>query len=922
VQVSGVPEGGPRVELIGRRDERAILDRLVDAVRAGESRALVIRGEAGVGKTALLEYLAANARCRIARTAGVQSEMELAFAGVHQLCLPMLDELEQLPRPQRTALSVALGMTEGPAPDRFLVGLAVLSLLSDAGVGRPLLCLVDDEQWLDRASAQALAFAARRLGADSVGLVFAAREPTDAVAGLPALVLRGLRGGDARALLDSVLTGPLDPRIRDQIVAETGGNPLALLELPRGLTADELAGGFGLPGAVRLSSEMEVAFRSRIEALPDPTRRLLLVAAAEPTGDSALMWRAASQLGIRPDAATAAVEAELSSFASRVRFRHPLVRSAAYRSAPLRDRQQAHLALAAATDAHLDPDRRAWHLANAAPGPDDDIAAELDRSADRAQARGGIGAAAAFFERAAALTIDPVRRGERALAAASAKVQAGAFDVAVDLLAMAEAAQLSDLQQAKADLVRAQIAFATRHGSDAAPLLLNAAKRLESIDVTLSRDTYIDAMLAAMFAGRLAAGVNVVDVARAARAARRPSDAHRLPDLLLDWLMVHYSDGYVPAAPALRDLLTALGGEPSPDDELIWLLLASGATHYAWDDDRFEVVTTRHVELTRTRGALSDIPLALSSRATALMFFGDLAGVAAVVDELQAAHDATGSNLTPYAALGLAAMRGDYDKATALIEATVADVTARGEGNGLTFAWWAEAILHNGSGDYRRALEAAERAARFPPELISANWSLVELVEAAARSGAAHTAADAVARLVELTTASGTDWALGLGARSRALVSDGAVAEGLYRESIERLGRTRVRAELARAHLVYGEWLRRERRRTAARTQLRTAHDMFEAMGMNAFADRARRELKATGDSTQEATRPSDDRQLTAQEAQVARLARDGLSNSEIGARLFISARTVQYHLSKVFAKLGIASRGQLDRVLPSASPS
>ena len=386
--------------------------------------------------------------------------------------------------------------------------------------------------------------------------------------------------------------------------------------------------------------------------------------------------------------------------------------------------------------------------------------------------------------------------------------------------------------------------------------------------------------------------------------------------------MVHYSDGYVPATPALRDLLTALDGEPSPDEELIWLLLASGATHYAWDDDRFEVVTTRHVELTRTRGALSDIPLALSSRATALMFFGDLAGVAAVVDELQAAHDATGSNLTPYAALGLAAMRGDYDKATALIEATVADVTARGEGNGLTFAWWAEAILHNGSGDYRRALEAAERAARFPPELISANWSLVELVEAAARSGAVDTAADAVARLVELTTASGTDWALGLGARSRALISDGAVAEGLYRESIERLGRTRVRAELARAHLVYGEWLRRERRRTAARTQLRTAHDMFEAMGMNAFADRARRELKATGDSTQEATRSSDDRQLTAQEAQVARLARDGLSNSEIGARLFISARTVQYHLSKVFAKLGIASRGQLDRVLPSASPS
>ncbi|TQR87536.1 AAA family ATPase [Mycobacterium hodleri] len=905
---------------MGRRDECAILDRLVDAVRSGESRALVIRGEPGVGKTALLEYLANRADFRVARTAGVQAEMELAYAGLHQLCSPMLNRLDDLPGPQRSALCTALGMAEGPPPDRFLVGLAVLNLLAVVAADRPLLCLVDDQQWLDSASGQVLAFVARRLGAEAVGLVFAARAPSDAVAGIPALVLRGLRGPDAHALLNSALSAPLDPRVHDQIVSETRGNPLALLEVPRGLSADELAGGFGLPGAVRFSAEIEEIYRSRIASLPDQTQRLLLLAAAEPTGDSGLMWRAARQLGIGPEAAAPAIEAELSTFATRVKFRHPLVRSAAYGSASLQDRQQVHRVLAAATDAELDPDRRAWHRANAASGPDENIAAELERSADRAQARGGIAAAAAFLERAATLSADASQRGERALAAASVKVQAGAFDGALDLLAMAETEHLTDLQHAKGDLVRAQIAFATSHGSDAAPLLLKAAKQLQSTEPTLARDTYISAMLAAMFAGRLAVGANVVDVARAAQAAPSAPGPRQLPDLLLHWLTIHYTDGYLAGRPAQRELLTALDAEPSPDEQLIWLLLASGATNYAWDDDRFEVVTSRHVELTRNRGALSDIPLALSSRATALMFFGDLAGVEAVVDELRAAHDATGSSLAPYAPLGLAAMRGDHETAIPLIEATVAEVTARGEGNGLTFAWWAEAILHNGSGDYRRAFHAADRAVRFPPELISANWSLVELVEAAARSGATDRAAAAVAELSELTTASGTDWALGLEARSRALVSDGAGAEELYRESIERLTRTRARTELARAHLLYGEWLRRERRRTAARTELRTSHRMFEGMGMNGFAQRARRELTASGDSTQESVRTAEDRRLTAQEAQVARLARDGLSNSEIGARLFISARTVQYHLSKVFTRLGITSRSQLDQVLLTGS--
>jgi DNA-binding CsgD family transcriptional regulator len=423
-----------------------------------------------------------------------------------------------------------------------------------------------------------------------------------------------------------------------------------------------------------------------------------------------------------------------------------------------------------------------------------------------------------------------------------------------------------------------------------------------------------------MFAGRLAVGGDVLDVARTAQRAPRPRVPSLLPDVLLDWLVMYFTHGYVPALPALRRVLAATDDETSAVVELRWLFLASTAAYFAWDDERSRTLSDRLVELSRGTGALSEIPIALSSRAISLLFHGDLIGAASMVDELQVAREATGSNLAPYAELGLAAMRGDATAASALIEATVNEVSSRGEGNGLTVTWWAEALLYNGISEYRKALDAAQRAAGFPLELGASNWAPVELVEAAVRSGALKVAVDAAGKLDEMTKASGTDWALGLGARSRALISDGPVAEKLYRESIERLGRTRVRTELARAHLLYGEWLRRERRRTAARTELRTAHDMFETMGMNGFAERARRELKAAGIKTGEGdSSEHSDGQLTAQESQVARLARDGLSNAEIGARLFISARTVQYHLSKVFAKLGITSRSQLDRALPAA---
>jgi DNA-binding CsgD family transcriptional regulator len=925
VEAVQVPERSPAwrgaVGLTGRGAECAVLDRLTEAVRSGQSRALVVHGEAGVGKTALLDYLAGHAPgLRVARAAGVESEMELAFAGLHQLCAPMLDRLDGLPAPQREALCTAFGLSGGRTPDRFLVGLAVLGLLSEAGAEQPLLCLVDDGQWLDHISAQVLAFVARRLDAESVGLIFATRTPGGDLDRLPDLAVAGLREADARLLLDAVLPGTIDARIRDQLIAETQGNPLALLELPLTLTPAQLAGGFGLPGAAHIEGSLEESFRRRVDTLPAPTRRLLLLlAAADPSGDTALVWRAAARLGIGSEAAAPATEAGLAEFGPRLRFRHPLVRSAAYQSARAGDRREAHRVLAEATDPHLDPDRRAWHRAQAAAGPDEEVAAELEQSAGRAQARGGLGAAAAFLKQAATLTLDPGLRAARALAAAQFKIQAGAFGVAADLLDMAEAGPLSDVQQAHADVARAQLAFVTSRGSEAPPLLVKAAGRLKASDPGLARETYLDALSAAIFAGRLAApGSGILDVALAASGAPPAQAPPRVADLLLDGLVAHYGDGYSAGVPLLRQALAAFHAELPAAEQMHWLWLACVAGAFrVWDDERLDALSARHVQLTRDTGALSELPLALTSRAYMLLFAGELAGAAALIDEAEAAKDATGTGLAPYGAMGLAALSGDEGRAVALIEETIADATRRGEGVGITIGRWADAALHNGLGRYDRALAAAQQGSSYEDDLGSLLWTTVELIEAAARCGATEAAAAALARLEEMTRATDTDWGLGIWARSRALLADGEAAEALYTEAISRLGRTRIRVDLARAHLLYGEWLRRERRRGDAREQLRTAHGMLSGMGVAAFAERARRELRATGETAHKRTLTTADAELTAQEAQIARLARDGLSNPEIGARLFISAHTVQYHLRKVFAKLGISSRSQLDRVLP-----
>jgi DNA-binding CsgD family transcriptional regulator len=904
--------------LLGRRSERAELDRLLSGVRAGRSGALVLRGEAGVGKTALLRYALDSATdLTVARALGVESEMELPFAALHQVCAPMLDRLEHLPVPQRDALGTVFGLSEGSVPDRFMIGLAVLSLLSEAAQTRPLLCLVDDAQWLDRASAQALTFAARRLDAESVALLFATRQECEDFRGLPELVVGGLADADARELLTAVVRGPLDERVRERIVAETRGNPLALVELPRGLSAAELAGGFAVRDAPPLSSRIEESFLRRLEQLPEETQLLVLLAAAEPVGDPTLVWRAAERLGLDVDAEHHAEAAGLLEIGARVRFRHPLVRSAVYRAATPADRRQVHWALADATDPELDPDRRAWHRAQATARPDEDVAAELERSAGRAQARGGLTAAAAFLERAAELTVDPTCRAQRAVAAALAAHLAGNPDAAERLLATAEAGPLDELGHARVELLRAQVAYAQNRGSETPELLRRAAKRLEPLDLELARATYLEAMSAAQFAGNLVRGGGVPEVARAALAAPSPQGRERAADLLLDGLAKQGVDGYAAGAPLVKRALNLFRSEGfSGDGELRWPWLASRTAAFMWDDEAWDELATRHVQLARETGALSMLPLALNMRMSAHTFTGGLAAAASLSEELRAATEATGSRLPPYGALVVAAWQGRESEAFELIETTKLEVAALYEGLALVAAHWASAALFNSLGRYEDALAEAEKATEHPEALAFYNFGLVELIEAAARSGAPDRAADALERLAARTRASGTEWALGVEARSRALVAAGEGAESLYQEAIERLQGTLVRVELARAHLVYGEWLRRERRRLDAREQLRIAHEMFDRIGLEAFADRAARELLATGEHARQRTAETRE-DLTAQEAQIARLAREGLSNSEIGGRLFISPRTVEYHLHKVFSKLDISSRNQLDRALP-----
>jgi DNA-binding CsgD family transcriptional regulator len=897
--------------LLGRQREREVLDRVLESARGGDGGVLVVYGDPGAGKTALLQYAVEAAReFRVVRTVGVESEMELPYAALQQLCAPILDLMERLPDPQRDALAVAFGLSAGQAPNPFLVGLAVLGLLSEAAEEQLLLGVVDDAQWLDRASARALAFAARRLLAEKIALVFAARDLGVALAGFPELRVGPLGHRDARALLESALPAPLDEQVLERLIAEARGNPLALLELPRGLTPTQLAGGFGLPAALPVSTGIEDSFTRRLATLPRDARRLLLLAAADPTGDPTLVWRAAERLDI-PESAAQTFESDgLLALDTGVAFRHPLLRSAVYRAADADERRKVHAALAEATDPDTDPDRRAWHRAQASM-PDEDVAADLERSAARAQARGGVAAAAAFLERSSALTLEPARRAGRALAAAQAKQQAGAFDEALTLAAHAEAGPLDDFQRAQIGVLRAQVASASDRGSEAPTLLVAAAERLEPLDARLAREVYLDALSATLFAGRLGDAGQVATAARAAPASSPP----RAADLLLDGLARLITDGPAAGAPILRTALRAFHSDTIGTEEgLRWLWLAGRAAGFIWDYEGWDSLTTKQIRAAREVGALAHLPLAFSTRVGVHLFAGETRAAAALVEHADALAEATDGRIVPaYGALALAAFRGHEAEVTRLVPTSTQDFIARGEGMGLTVSQWVTAVLFNGLARYDDAYAAAEQAATDPRELWFSTFALVELIEAASRSGRGERAAEALEVLTESTSAGATPWALGVAARSRALLQSGEAAEALYRDAIDHLQPTRLRLDLARARLLYGEWLRRERRRVDARNELRAAYDLFCDFGMEAFAERARVELQATGERARKRTVDTLD-QLTPQEAQIARLVASGHTNREIAAQLFISPSTVEYHLRKTFRKLDVKSRTQLAR--------
>ena len=911
--VTGLP--GQRV--LGRQREREVLGRLLDDARAGRGGVLVLYGEPGMGKTALLDLaveLAGN--CKVVRTAGVEGETELPYAALQQLSGPIFGLSERLPDPQREALSVAFGLSAGHAPNPFLVGLAVLGLLVEAANDQPLLCVVDDAQWLDRASARALAFIARRLLADRIALLFAARERSEAFGGFPEVQIGPLGRRDARALLESVLPTRMDDRVLERIVTETNGNPLALLELPRGMNPSELAGGFGLPAAAPLSDQIEEHFMRRAANVPPDARRLLLLAAADPTGDLALVSRAAERLGI-PESAARALESDgVLNLRTGVVFRHPLARSAVYRAAAADERSEVHRALADATDPETDPDRRAWHRAQATSMPDEDVAAELERSAARAQARGGFAAAAAFLERSSVLTVDRARRAGRELAAAQAKYEAGAFDEAVTLAANAEGGQLEGVQRAELDLLRARISFAEERGNEAPRLLLTAAKDFEPFDARRAREIYLEALSAALFAGRLAGAWGAREVAAAAQALPESPMPPAASDLLLDGLARMITEGPATGTPAVREALRAFGSADNQADEgqRWWRWLAGRAAGFIWDYEAWDSLTKRQIGAAREAGALAELPFALSTRVGVCLFGGDVAAASSLNEESNGLAEATGSQIVPpYGILTVAAFRGREVELRRSVETTTEEFIRHGEGIGLTLSLWATALLCNGLARYADAFEAAEQASEDPRELWFANFALIELIEAASRTGREDRATSALQILSESTSASGTPWALGVEARSRALLAHGEGAEKLYREAIDRLEPTRLPVDLARARLLYGEWLRRDRRRIDARQQLRIAYDFFSDAGMEAFAERARIELRATGDQARERTPDALD-QLTPQEAQISRLVAEGHTNREIAAQLFISPSTVEYHLSKAFRKLDVKSRTQLAR--------
>ncbi len=920
----GRSTGAPLAQLHGRDRERASLEGLLDQVRGGRSSVVVLRGEAGIGKTVLLQHVLKAARgFTVIRCAGVESEMELPFAGLHDLYSSLLGGLDSLPDPQRGAMSSALGLVAGVSPDKFLVATGALGLLAAASEAAPMLCIVEDAHWLDQASAQVLGFIGRRLLAEPVALVFAARFSSaapDHLVGLPELRIGGLDTRSANALLDSVAVTPVDGSVRSRIIDETQGNPLALLELGARMMTPDFAGGFAAVDRPSLSHRIEHEYLTRLHTLPHDTQDLLLLAAAEPIGDPALIRRAAAELELAVDAADAAIDAGLLGFGASVRFRHPLLRSAVYGAATSERRRAAHAALALVSDSTMQPDRRAWHRAYAASGADEEVAAELIGSADRAQARGGLAAAAAFWERAVALTPDPAARASRALIAARAKYGAGDLQAAHRLLVQADIGPLSDLDQATVALLRGQMAFTMYRGGEAPSLLLKAASRLRALDVDLARDTYLQALIATAHAGRFGDQNIRLQICRGAQAlplaATTPLSRHLLVLGFATWM----ADGYVAGASILKEAVRHYRTEPA-DPGFYGYGFNVMAMHLC-DDDAWYAMVVGAVDSAREHGLLSWLPLGLDSLAEFSVHAGELSRAEALLAEAIRIDPIITAGTSLHIALLVDAWRGDALGAVTRMAAMAGATSDRGEGWLLDFAEYAKAVLYNGRSDHRPAVTAAENVvAKINTLPCYAIRGFYELVEAATRSDQMDRARTATAQMVEAAVAADSDFARGLAAQCQALVADGQAADAFYQEAIECLGRTQMAIFSARARLNYGEWLRRHQRRIDARVQLKPAYAALAAMGADGFAERARRELLATGEKVRRRTAPGTN-ELTPQEEQIAQLARDRLTNVEIGVQLFLSARTVEWHLRNIFSKLGVNSRRELDGALARrASP-
>ena len=912
--------------MIGRSAECRVLDDLVARVQRGHGQALVLSGDAGIGKTALLDHAArrAGSGMRVLRVTGIQTEMELAFAGLHQLLGAAVERADRLQPPRSSALRVAFRLEDGPAPDRLTIALGVLELLSDLAADRPLLCLVDDVQWLDTASVQALSFAARRIEAAPAGFVLATRRPGPDLSGIAALHVPGLGAPDARALLEDALPFPLDDEIREQIVTETGGNPLALLELPRSVSPSELAGGFALPAIAPLSERIEAGYRRRLSALPADAQRAVLLAAADPVGDPALLRAAAAHLGLRDDAVAEAAATGLLTTGSRVSFTHSVARSAVYRSAAPDARRDVHRALALATDEGTDPDRRAWHRALATAGPDEDVAEQLESSARRARARGGVGAAAAFLERAASLTPAAGARIDRLIAAAALTQNAGDVDHAEELLDVAaRAGSVSGEQQARIALARGQVAFAAHRGAESVELLIDAAHRLKQYRLPENPATVLEAVLAATWVVPRPENVDLVKAAVAALAEGGPADPG--VDLLIEGVRASAEEGYGAAAPVLRRALDVVladdRGSVAAGLATLWFLLCVPVA--LWDEDSWDALLAGETDLARRTGGLCALNGTTRCLVVRRVLIGDLDGAEQAVGVMDAIASATGKPPTLHAQMVLSAWRGDEETTLRLNEdLRAADEPGRRSGSahhllgmgavdGL-FADYSMAVLNNSLG--RFAVAHGMAATLFEiDDLTMGPLFVPELAEAAARTGAVEDLL-AAREWVELRARlAPTPWCLGIAARVRALAEDGDRARRHYLDSIEHLGRSAMRMELARSHLLFGEWLRRHGGRGEARQQLRAANEMFEAVGAAGFAARSARELRALGDK---ASSVEGGGALTAQERNVADMAADGMTNPEIATRLFLSPRTVQYHLRKVFIKLAVTSRVELKQAL------